>query len=447
VTTFLRTWALAKQQEFSPESSLRQRFTVGAFWSVAGGVLSRGSVLAASVGCARLLGTRGFGELGMIQSTAGMFGIFAGMGLGLTATKYVAEFRHKDPVRAGRILALSAAVAVISGALMTVALIVAASFLAKHTLSAPQLAGSLAIGSGLVMFGAMNGAQTGALAGLEAFQSLARVNLWAGLSTLVLVVSGAWYGGLRGAVCGLVAAIAANWLLNNLAIRRECVLKQVSYQFLSCAKEWRILYRFSLPAFLASVIVGPALWACNTLLVNRPNGYVEMGLYTAADKWRVLILFVPTTVTGMSLPMLSNLHNGGDPNGYKKVFNANLFLNIGLTALPAAIVAILSIPILSAYGPTYRSGWPILAMLAFSAVPDALNNVFGYAAISTGSVWWRLAFDGLLVVVLIGTALWAIPLWGAAGLAAAYCLALSVAAMGLFIFLRSRFSNATHQSA
>jgi len=38
-----------------------------------------------------LLGTVGFGELGVIQSTVGMFGVFAGLGLGMTATKYVAS--------------------------------------------------------------------------------------------------------------------------------------------------------------------------------------------------------------------------------------------------------------------------------------------------------------------------------------------------------------------
>jgi O-antigen/teichoic acid export membrane protein len=433
-----RIWALDKRQDLLPADLLRERFKAGAFWSVTGGIFSRGSVLAASVLCARLLGTTGFGQLGMIQSTAGMFGIFAGLGLGLTATKYVAEYRAKDPDRAGRILALSAVVAVISGALMTGALILGSSYLARRTLGAPNLAGPLAIGSGLVMFGSLNGAQTGALTGLEAFQTIAQVNLWTGLATLILVTSGTLYGGLRGAVWGLVAAIALNWLLNNMAIRRECARAQISYHFASCAKEWRILHRFSLPAFLASVVVGPAMWVCNTLLVNRPGGYADMGLYSAADKWRLLILFVPTTVAGMALPMLSNLHGEGDPVGYSKVSDANLLANLGLTILPAAAIAICAVPILSVYGSTYRAGCPILVILAFSAVPEALNNVFGYVAISKGLIWWRLAFDVLLAGTLVAFSWWAIPRWGAMGLAGGYALAFSVVSAGLFLFLRRR---------
>jgi O-antigen/teichoic acid export membrane protein len=433
----LRLWAASKQYELLPTASLRHRFKTGAFWSLAGGIFSRGSVLLASIGCARILGTRGFGELGMIQSTVGTFGIFAGLGLGLTATKYVAEFRKNDSHRVGRILALSSIIALISGALMAGSLALGASYLSAHTLGELGLKGPLAIGSGLVLFGAMNGAQTGALTGLEAFQTIAWVNLWVGASTFVLVIGGAWYGGLRGAIWGFVGTSMVNWLLNNMAIRRECAQAEIKYHFSNCAKEWRILYRFSLPAFLASIIVGPAIWACNALLVNQTGGYAQMGLYTAADKWRLMILFVPTAVVGMALPMLSNLHGAGDSVGYSKVFSANVLLNIGLTILPAAVVAILAIPILSTYGATYRSAWPILVILAFSSVPEALNNICGYAMISRGMVWCRLVFDGVLACALVGFSLWAIPHWGAVGLAGAYCLAFSLTGFWLFLYLRS----------
>jgi O-antigen/teichoic acid export membrane protein len=59
-----------------------------------------------------MLGKTGYGELGMIQTTVGMFGVFAGFGLGVTATKHVAEFRRSDPARAGRIIGLSSVFAV-----------------------------------------------------------------------------------------------------------------------------------------------------------------------------------------------------------------------------------------------------------------------------------------------------------------------------------------------
>ena len=73
-------------------------------------MLSRALSLAAAILVARTLGKVVYGELGIIQSTVGMFGTLAGFGMGTTSSKFVAEFRDKDPQRAGRIIALSSVV-------------------------------------------------------------------------------------------------------------------------------------------------------------------------------------------------------------------------------------------------------------------------------------------------------------------------------------------------
>jgi O-antigen/teichoic acid export membrane protein len=434
VTADPRAWFSAKRQELMPAGSLRARFTLGLFWSFAGAVISRGFTLGASIVCARFLGKTGFGELGMIQSTVGTFGIFAGLGLGLTATKYVAELREQDPVRVGRILALSAVAALISGIIMTTFLVVMAPVLARNVFAAPNLAGPLAIGAGLVFFGALNGAQTGALAGFEAFQTIARVNVFAGFTSFPLIVFGVWRWGIRGAIWGTVAAMAINWALNNRALRREGVRSGISYEFAGFYKEWRVLHRFTLPAFLASIVVGPAMWICNTLLVHQPEGYAQLGLYTAADRWRLLILFVPTSVFGMVVPVLSNLYGSGDLLGFKRVFRANVLLNSGLALALALIVIVLAPRIMSVFGKTFHSGWPILAILAFSALPEALNTVLGHPLIVADAMWWRCGFDLLLAALLVGSAFVFIPRWGAVGLASAYFLAFSGASVGLYIF-------------
>ena len=330
MTTSLQTWVFEKYEGLAPQGSLRARFAAGAFWSVFGAVISRGFLLAASVVCARFLGKEGFGALGMIQSTTGMFGVFAGLGLGITATKYVAALRRQDPMRTGRILALSASVAFVSGSIITLLVIFLAPYLTQHVLAAPQLAAPLAIGAGLVFFGSINGAQTGALAGFEAFQTIAKVNIYAGLASFPLIVYGVWRGALRGAILGSVAALAIQWALNHFALRRECAKAGISYQFAGSHRELGMLYRFSLPAFLASILVVAAIWVCNALLARQPQGYAELGLYAAADKWRVLIVFVPSYVFAMIVPVLSSLHGEGDGAGFQKVFKTNLRVNGGL---------------------------------------------------------------------------------------------------------------------
>ena len=114
---------LRKHTDRIEASPLGYRFAKGVFWSLSGAMIFRGLALFSSIIAARILGKVGFGELSIIQSTVGMFGVFAGFGLGMTATKYVAEYRIKDPAKAGRIVAISNLLAIVFGGLIFLALI------------------------------------------------------------------------------------------------------------------------------------------------------------------------------------------------------------------------------------------------------------------------------------------------------------------------------------
>jgi len=438
MSTLLQTWVVGASRGQKQERTLRERFVMGAFWSVAGAVISRGFVLAASVVCAWFLGKEGFGALGMIQSTTGMFGILAGLGLGITATKYVSELRRLDTLRTGRILALSAAASFVSGSVITLVVILLAPYLAQHVLAAPQLAGPLTIGAGLVFFGALNGAQTGALAGFEAFQTIARVNIYAGLASFPLIVLGVWRWGLRGAICGSVAALAINWALNHRALRQECEKAGVAYQFAHCSRELSVLHRFSLPAFLGSILVVSAIWVCNAILARQPQGYAELGLYAAADKWRVLIVFVPSYAFAMVLPVLSNLHGEGDGAAFQKVFKANLHLNGSLALVTAALIAVFAGPIMRLYGNAFRGGRVLLLVLACSAIAEVFNGTLGQPLVAAHKMWWRFGFDVLFVGLLVGLGWVLVPKRGALGLAAAYGFAYALTISGFAVFLRKR---------
>ena len=133
--------------------SIGYRLARGAFWSLTGTIMSRGLGIISSIIVARLLGKSSFGELGIIQSTVGMFGTFAGFGMGVTATKFIAEFRKSNPARAGQIIGLSSMVAWISGATMAIALVWFAPWLASHFLAAPHLTRFLRIASLMLAWG------------------------------------------------------------------------------------------------------------------------------------------------------------------------------------------------------------------------------------------------------------------------------------------------------
>ena len=214
---FLRR--LTERVESSP---LGGRLARGAFWSLAGSLISRGLGLIAAIWVGRILGRVEFGEFGIIQNTIGMFGVLAGFGMSITANKHVAEFKVTDPERAGRILSMSSLVAWITSSTMAVLLAIAAPWVADRMLAAPHLESALRISALLMLLSGVNGAQGGALSGFEAFKPLARISLLTGLLSFPITLAFAWQLGLAGAVWALVANQAISCVLCHWAVRREC---------------------------------------------------------------------------------------------------------------------------------------------------------------------------------------------------------------------------------
>jgi len=424
-------------------SPLRWRFARGVFWSIAGAVISRALSLSASILVARILGRESFGEIGIIHSTVGMFGVFAGFGLGMTTTKYLAEFRVTDPKRAGRILSLSGMTALCTGGLMALLLLIFASRLAEKTLAAPHLSDMLQITTIFLLFNALNGAQTGALTGFEAFKAIAKVNLFVGLAYFPLIVIGSYVAGLKGAVWGMVLAEGVNWLLNHMAIRNESRRFHIPLMNSGWWREWRILYNFSMPSVLSGAMVGPVNWVCFAILVNQVNGYAEMGIFNAANQWRTAILFLPNIIGSIILPILSSLTGVNDKKEYNRILLENILLNGSLTLGIAIIVALCAPVILGFYGKDFTEGKSTLVYLCFTGVFMAMNNVIGQAIASIGKMWNGFLFNSLWAIVLILCAYYFLTHnYGALGLALAILISYMMHSIwqGIYLyrFLRNR---------
>lgn len=393
-------------------SDVGLRLAKGAFWSLVGALVSRGLMLLASILIARELGREVYGEYGMIRSTVGMFVVFAGFGLGLTATKHVAEFRSSDPIRAGRIMAISGLFAVLTGAFVAVSVYITAPWLTAKTINAPYLTEELRIGAIILFLNSLNGAQTGALAGFEAFKVIAKVNLWSGVLSFPLLVGGAYWGGLVGAIWALVFNAAINWALSHLALRREAARFNVPFSVRECLVEWPTLWRFSLPAALSGIMVSPVIWVCNAMLVNQPEGYGQMGLFDAANQWRMAILFIPTMISQIALPILTNISKEYTREKYHRVVKYNLAIN-GVSALLVALpIIFMSEYIMSSYGSGFVDGQMTLILLAAASVFMSLNNVIGQVIASKGEMWvgfilnliWALTIVALSYVFICKSA-------------------------------------------
>ena len=402
-------------------SPLVARLAGGALFSLVGAVLARGLAFVATAVVSRQLSTAGFGEFGTIQLTAGALGVFAGFGLGVTATRALAQWRASDVARAGRTVALALLTAGVGGAVLGVVLAAAAPWLASGTLKNAGLASGLALAALLLPLGAVSGVQSGALAGLEAFRALAVTNTLAALVSFPVLVVGVRLGGRDGAIWGLIAGLAATCLINHLVLTVHLRRAGVVIHWRGALAERTLLYRFSLPTALASSLVIPMNWVCCTLLANRLEGqagYVQLGLFNAAQQWRQLALFIPLQLVSVAMPMLTRLHSGGEHVSFRRVTCWVLAANVGMALAMGLAVVLLSPLMLAPFGAAYASAGPVLPPLMACAVAMTANSVLGTALNARGESWSVLA--GTLLYALIAVGFMATPLGAdAVGLAVA----------------------------
>jgi len=401
-------------------SPLGSRLARGAFWSLAGSLISRGLGLLSAILVGRLLGKEGFGELGIIQNTIGMFGTLAGFGMGLTANKHVAEFKRTDPARAGRILGLASATAWVSSGLMGLALIVSAPWLAARTLAAPHLSGLLQIGAMLLFLSGINGAQTGALSGFEAFKAIARINLISGVLTFPLMVAGAWYWGVTGAVWGLIGSQLTNCLLCFAAVRGEAARFQIPIRFTGALAESKLFWSFSFPAVLSGILSSFVTWTAGALLVNQLNGYAEMGVYNAVMRIKCVPELLLSIVMAPLLPVLSEQFGTRATQAYNTTLRYAFGLSV-LFVVPFALfqIAVPSVTLLP-FGKQFSGesnavvGWLMLhsafygVFFPFSAVLPSMNRT-----------WFAFIYVISYSLTLLALSSVLIPRHGAAGFAAA----------------------------
>lgn len=382
---------------------------------------------------ARWMGKTVFGEYGMILSTISMFTVFSYFGLGITATKYVSEYRNNDPERAGRIIAISEIFALFSGSFMTIGMLLCAPWISRYIINAPQLCPHLMNGAPVLFFGALCGSQLGALAGFEAFKTIAFINFITGLISFILLIILTWSFGLTGAIWGIVINQAMNWFFNHIALRRECIQKGIHCSFRNCMYEIYVLWNFSLPAALCSMIIGLANWICNAILANRPNGYSELGIYNAANQWYMLLLILPGILGQVLLPVCSERLASNYMLQLRIWFFRMMKLNATLVFPIVLGAAFISPNIMSWYGDSFKNGWPTLIIVLFASGIFAINGPGGIILSASGKMWVGFIINlGWAVTFILGTIL--LIRWGSAGLASAKAMAYIVQFIWTFLF-------------
>lgn len=422
-------------------SPLGGRLARGAFWSLVGTTLSKGCSTVSWIFVGRMLGKESFGELNMVQNTVGMFGAAAGLGMGMAAAKYVAEYRRTDPERAGRFIGLASAATWTTSGLLAVVLLVLAPWLARETLAAPHLAPYLAMSSLLLLFSGIAGAQMGTLTGFESFKVIALINVIVGITSFPLLLLGAIWGGVTGALRALIGIAVLNCLLNYIHVRRQSQAHHIVIRYRGCLSEGRVFWDFNLPGMLNTVFSAAVVWGVGAMLVRHSSSFGDLGIYNAVQRMKLVPENIAAMLLAPMLPVLSDTFARRDMASYARTLQVS-YTVATLTIVPVALLQIAA-PWLTLlpYGTEYQGGEPVVFWSMLATLTYALLWPMGNIFISMGRVWFALLVGSLHNVLTFGLSWWLIPRFGAVGLAAAAAVSLIIANVPSVLLLRKSFPD------
>ena len=423
-------------------SSLTRRIAGGAFWSFSGALVQKILLLISSIACAKILGKELFGELGLVRSTINMFVLLGAVGMGITASKYIAEYRDTQKQQAGNIFLITNIFGISVGVIVSALVFIFSEEIAIY-LNAPHLKVTIQIGALLLFCAVVNGVQNGVLSGMESFRAIAINTIISAIVEICAILLGAYFWQVNGALLGYAIGFFILAFLNCISIHH--VLKQNGIRVFwnkIRLQDLSIIYKFSLPAMCSSLMVIPVFWYIKTMLVKSgSDGFGELAIYEAADQWKMIILFIPSAISRIALPILSNTHGVRDRNNYIRILKINLMLNIGVSLVMALIIVLASRWIMVMYGKGFDNPYPLIA-LAVSTLFSSIAAVVGSAIASRSKMWIGLCFNLLWGAMTIGFTYLFLQLgMRASALACAVCCAYAIHAglqsIYLFVLLKN----------
>ena len=410
-------------------SYFEQRLFGSFAWNSIGAVVSRGSLLLANILVARIVGLTPFGEFLIVTSAILSVSVLADLGLGLTATKYIAEYQKASPEKIGSLLVFLVLAVLLSGLSIGSGLFFYANEVAAY-LDAPQLEHLIKISSLLPLFLAGSSLGAGLIAGLEQFKQLASINIVMGVSNLVVICIGASLAGIEGVlwanlILSILNVILVVYILGECLKGFGVVLKPRFLKY-----EFKKIISFTLPALLIGLTYGPATFYCNALLVKADNGFEQMAILGASMQWFAVALFFPASLAAVVLPVSSSLAASYSNDLFRAMVIKVIKFSFLLSMPPLILISIFSTRIMGLYGDGFSEGGDVLMVTIVSVVFVSMQMSIGNCLSAKGKVWGQLVLNIFQVLIFIALT----KIWIEDG---AYGLALAKTISYFFLFLGS----------
>jgi len=384
---------------------------------ITGGILT----LLISIAVARYLGPKSFGLYGLLVSTQGVVGVFAGFGLSQAIAKYVAQSLPNKNDASRQYVEYGLILFLIFSAISCLSYIALSGLIGDDLYHEHSLVGLIPFSSLVVLSTAMYTVTFGIAQGCWRIKILASMQITVPLISLVLIVSLISRFEIQGVLLSVFLSQMTISIAVLLWLRRHVIEFTISPTASRDTRYLRELWSFAVPAVLASVVVIPVLWFGNTQL-TLTEGLTAMGYFSIA-----LVIYQGLAVipNALVIPLvLSISERAYRDRGEVDVFVLRALQSVSVVFFPLFFgIALFSSDLIKLFfGDSYLPSSDAAYLMVIASYFVMLVSVIGAMIAGLGRMWLGFALNAIwgLMFVLFSLAL--VPIYGVVGLGAAFAL-------------------------
>jgi O-antigen/teichoic acid export membrane protein len=349
----------------------------------------------------RILGKEASGEFGWIRATATTFVVFSNFGMGLTATKYIAELLQTDKERVGRIISLTYLLTFFTSLVIAVVFYLSVPWFCETRLNAPHLTAAMQLGAVLLFLVTFMGTQNSVMAGFQDFRGLAITIGIIGVLSLPIYVLGAHWYGVYGVMVSVTMCAMFNVIINSMFIYRNIKKYQLRYNFRKAYKEYPVLLNSNLPIVICSILYAVVLWLIQMMLRLQPNGAAELGEYYAAQNIQIAFCFIPSILMTVFFPNLCEVSGTGQNHRYWKVVKKGLILQAIISLLILLPLFLFSDFFMKLNGDEFSESGFVLFIIGIRGWLGILCGITWYVIVDQKKTWFYVFVSIIEVIVIM----------------------------------------------
>ena len=239
----------------------------------------------------------------------------------------------------------------------------------------------------------------------------------ASLLGLLAYAAGAWATvSLDLGLLGVTAALLASSIV-RAAVTLALAAREVRPRFVIDMRTWLGLGRLAAPLGIASLF-GILYGRMDMVILSKLARPSDLGLYSAASRFGVILSFFPQAFGGVVFPALSQA--SGDQPTLARLYGQATKVVIVLGLLAAGVLSGSANEVVRVvFGEAFEGAGSILQVIGWQYALIFLNTISGYLLIAIGRQRDSMVLDGIAVVVNAAALLVLVPLRGAMGAALA----------------------------